>query len=179
MMTSSNGKISALIALCVGNSPVTGGFPSQRQVMQSFDVFFVLRLNGWVNNRDAGDLRRQRAHHDVTVMWNVDLWAKPLMTQSNVCQNHLYHQNKMSCQTVRLFLNICFNYKAPIFHLHKYTSLKSMICNKWSPQINQSGCPQTIFFDMNHMLCNIFRGRIPSAWYLLPICFLSTTPIVM
>ena len=26
------------------------------------------RTNGWANNRDAGDLRRHRAHYDVTVM---------------------------------------------------------------------------------------------------------------
>ena len=26
-------------------------------------------INGWVNNREAGDLRRYRAHYDVTVMW--------------------------------------------------------------------------------------------------------------
>ena len=26
-------------------------------------------LNGWVNNREAGDLRRYRTHYDVTVMW--------------------------------------------------------------------------------------------------------------
>ena len=26
------------------------------------------RINDWVNNREAGDLRRHRAHHDVTVM---------------------------------------------------------------------------------------------------------------
>ena len=25
-------------------------------------------LNGWINNREAGDLRRYRTHHDVTVM---------------------------------------------------------------------------------------------------------------
>ena len=25
--------------------------------------------NGWVNNQDAGDLRRHRTHYDVTVMW--------------------------------------------------------------------------------------------------------------
>ena len=25
-------------------------------------------INGWVNNRDAGDLRRHRAHYDVTAM---------------------------------------------------------------------------------------------------------------
>ena len=27
------------------------------------------RINGWVNNREAGDLRRHGAHYDVTVMW--------------------------------------------------------------------------------------------------------------
>ena len=36
---------SALLALCVGNSPVTDEFPSQRSVTQSFDIFFDLRLN--------------------------------------------------------------------------------------------------------------------------------------
>ena len=45
MMTSSNGNISALLALCAGNSPVTGEFPSQRPVTRSFDVFFDLRPN--------------------------------------------------------------------------------------------------------------------------------------
>ena len=60
---------SALLALCAGNSPVTGEFPSQRPVTRSFDVFFDLCLNNsWVNNRDADDLRRRRAHYDVTVM---------------------------------------------------------------------------------------------------------------
>ena len=36
---------SALLAICTGNSPVTGEFPSQRPVTRSFDVFFDLRLN--------------------------------------------------------------------------------------------------------------------------------------
>ena len=59
----------ALLALCGGNSPVTGEFPSQRPVTRSFDVFFDLRLNkGRVNNREPGDLRRHRAHYGVTVM---------------------------------------------------------------------------------------------------------------
>ena len=48
---------SALLALCAGNSPVTGEFPAQRPVTRSFDIFFDLRLNGWVNNGEAGDLR--------------------------------------------------------------------------------------------------------------------------
>ena len=36
---------SSLLALCEGNSPVSGEFPSQRLVTRSFDVFFDLRLN--------------------------------------------------------------------------------------------------------------------------------------
>ena len=56
IMTSSNGNISALLALCVGNSPVTGEFPPQRPVTRSFDVFFDLRLNKRLSKtRDAGD----------------------------------------------------------------------------------------------------------------------------
>ena len=35
---------SVLLALCAGNSPVTGEFPAQNPVMRSFDVFFDLRI---------------------------------------------------------------------------------------------------------------------------------------
>ena len=37
--------ISALLAICAGNSPVTGEFPPQRPVTRSFDVYFDLRPN--------------------------------------------------------------------------------------------------------------------------------------
>ena len=37
--------VSALLAFCAGSSPVTGEFPSQRPVTQSFGFFFDLRLN--------------------------------------------------------------------------------------------------------------------------------------
>ena len=36
---------SALLAICAGNSPVPGEFPTQRPVTWSFDVFFDLSLN--------------------------------------------------------------------------------------------------------------------------------------
>ena len=59
----------ALLALCAGNSPVTGEFPSQRLVTRSFDVSFDLRVNKRLSNQsEAGDLRRHRAHYDVIVM---------------------------------------------------------------------------------------------------------------
>ena len=59
--------LSALLTLCAGNSPVTGEFPSQRPVTWGFGVFFDLCLN----KREAGDLRRYRAHCDATAMY---LW---------------------------------------------------------------------------------------------------------
>ena len=64
---------SVLLALCAGNSSVTGEFPSPRPVTRSFDVFFDLRLiKDWVNNSEAGDLRRHRAHYDITaIIWRI------------------------------------------------------------------------------------------------------------
>ena len=45
---------SALLAICAGNSPVPGEFPTQRSVTRSFDVFFDLRLNKRLNKRSWG-----------------------------------------------------------------------------------------------------------------------------
>ena len=63
-------KFSALLALCVGNSTVTGEFPTQRPVTRSFDVFFDLHLNKQLKKQSWGWwLRHYRAHYDVIVMW--------------------------------------------------------------------------------------------------------------
>ena len=64
---------SALLAICAGNSPVTGEFPAQRPVTRSFDVFIDLhdlRPNERLSKQysGAGDLRRHRARYDVTVI---------------------------------------------------------------------------------------------------------------
>ena len=64
---------SALLAICAGNTPVPGEFPAKRPVTRSFDVSLICaRINGWVNNGEAGDFRRHPAHYDVTVMWRVE-----------------------------------------------------------------------------------------------------------
>ena len=57
---------STLLAICAGNSPVTGEFPAQRPVTRSFDVFIDLRLNkrlskqswGWWFEAPSGSLWR-------------------------------------------------------------------------------------------------------------------------
>ena len=70
-MTSSNENIFRVTSHLWGEfEPVTGEFPSQRPVTRSFDVFRLMYTwtNDKANHRDADDLRRHRAHYDVTVM---------------------------------------------------------------------------------------------------------------
>ena len=68
-------SFSALLALCAGNSPVSGEFTAQRPVARSFDVFFDMPLIKRLSNtREAGDLRRHRTHYDVIVMHIIQVW---------------------------------------------------------------------------------------------------------
>ena len=45
---------SALLAICAGNSPVPGEFPTQRPVTRSFDVYFDLRPNKRLSKQSWG-----------------------------------------------------------------------------------------------------------------------------
>ena len=61
---------SALVALCEGNhrSPVDSPHTGQRWRALMFTLICAW-TNGWANTRDTGDLRRHRAHYDVTEPW--------------------------------------------------------------------------------------------------------------
>ena len=101
---------SALLALCAGDSPVTGEFPLKRPVARSFDIFFDLGLKkGWVNNRDNGDLRLHRADFYVTVM----LWRKFLqifnISVSLIWNGHISHILLKLIETGWRIYDICVN----------------------------------------------------------------------
>ena len=70
MMTSSNGNSFRVTGpLCGGihRSPVNSPHTGQWRGALMFS-FICARINGWVNNREAGGLRRHRDHYDVNVM---------------------------------------------------------------------------------------------------------------
>ena len=67
---------SALLAICAGNSPVSGEFPAQRPVTRSFDIFFDLRLNKRLSKQPWG--------------WWFETPSCPLWRQCNV--------NSIPCQ---------------------------------------------------------------------------------
>ena len=62
---------SALLAICVGNSPVPGEFPTQMPVTWSFDVFFDLRLNKRFSKQPWG--------------WWFETLSRPLWRHRNDC----------------------------------------------------------------------------------------------
>ena len=70
---------SALLGFCVGNSPVTGEFPSQRPVTRSFDVFFDLRLNKQLSKYSC-------------VWW----FETPPRSLLRHCSDNQYYENKIN-----------------------------------------------------------------------------------
>ena len=62
---------SALLAICAGNSPVSGEFSAQRPVTRHFNVFFDLHRNKRLS-KQWWDLRRYRTNYDVTVKTKSD-----------------------------------------------------------------------------------------------------------
>ena len=68
-MTSSNGNIFRVTGPLCGEFTGPGEFPTQRPV-----ILICVWINGWVNKREAGDLRCHRGHYDVIVMY-ADGWC--------------------------------------------------------------------------------------------------------
>ena len=65
------GTFSALLAICAGNSPVPGEFPTQRPVTRSFDVYFDLCPNERLSKHSWG--------------WWLEMPPRPLWCHRNVC----------------------------------------------------------------------------------------------
>ena len=71
MVTSSNGNIFHVISSLWGESTGHGWIPLTKA--SDAELWFISLIcpwtNGLANNRDAGDLRRHRAHYEVTVIY--------------------------------------------------------------------------------------------------------------
>ena len=91
---------SALLAICEGNSPVTGQFPAQRPVTQSFDVFFDLCLNERLNKQSWG--------------WWFETPSRPLWRQSDAChrflRQHLPGMQTFGYAIISALLFVCLSF---------------------------------------------------------------------
>ena len=109
MMTSSNGIIFRVTGPLCGELTGPGEFPTQRPVTRSFDVFFFIcvRINGWVNNREACDLRRHRAHYDVNIMKStlpLIRWPQLSIASQDFTNTSLRHTQNSRHLTSRIYL---------------------------------------------------------------------------
>ena len=82
---------SPLLTICVGNSPVPGDFPSQRQVTRSFDVFFDLRRNMRLSKQSWG--------------WWFETLSRSLWRQCNADLHSRYTAISRRLQNVGAFVN--------------------------------------------------------------------------
>ena len=70
MMTSSNGNIFRVTGPLCGNSPVKGDFPNKDQWRGALMFYLICaEIKCWVNDGDAGDLRRHPTQYDVIEKW--------------------------------------------------------------------------------------------------------------
>ena len=88
---------SVLLAICVGihRSPVNSPHKGQWRGALMFSLICVW-INGWVNNREAGELRRYRAHCDVSVML---LSVLPYMA---ICEWQSLIARPISCEGISI-----------------------------------------------------------------------------
>ena len=136
---------SALLAICAGNSQVTSEFHSQRPVTRSFGVFFDLRLNnGWISNREAGDLRRHHTHYDVTIIhwvmyptyefnamewFGLSQWEKTLSQWETTLQCNM--SSHWLCPYLEWSQQIINNYAIELT-ISEYSSFNKMRVWKWT-----------------------------------------------
>ena len=80
MMTSLNRNIFRVTGHLCGE--FTGDRWIPRTKASDSELWCFLRsapwINGWVNNREAGDLRRHCTHYDVILMWTCSCWHAQL-----------------------------------------------------------------------------------------------------
>ena len=72
----------------IHRSPVNSPHKGQWRGALMFTLICT-RINGWVNNREAGDLRRHRAHYDVIVMLKCPPLATKHATRGVPTEGHL------------------------------------------------------------------------------------------
>ena len=103
-------SFSALLALCEGNSPVIGEFPSQRPVTRSFDVFFDLHPN----KRLTKQLRRRWFETPSRSLWrHYNVSRKCICNLHDVCR--VYSFEYTSCLLSHtVWVTWCFQFVSAV-----------------------------------------------------------------
>ena len=165
---------SALLAICVGNSPCLW-----RGALK-FSLICT-RINGWVNDREAGDLRRHPAHYDVTVisklLANVAClvgFYKISLSCPGILYNTWTNACSRSCDSLCFFYavnkNVCSRSLNSLrFWCTKYFEIKCQACRNIKRSLQN--------YSIQFQLIWLWSHRMLNRWSLLfnipKICFFS------
>ena len=117
---------SALLAICAGNSPVPGEFPTQRPVTRSFDVYFDLRPNKRLSKQSLG--------------WWFEPLSPPLWRHRNallaVCEGtasrrRISPSKRPIVRSFEVFFIVCLNYMRFCYTAQRFN--RSQQCFKVGP----------------------------------------------
>ena len=143
MKMSSNGNIFRVIGhLCrefTGLRCIPRTQKSQWHGALMFSLICV-SINSWVNNREANDLRRCRAHYEVTVMAQI----YTLGAETSNRNNYSFHKH------------FCIRNNLPfVVDIHKWFSLK---CFRWKHWADAWLCQ--MFYQRYKSLCQQSKGVV-------------------
>ena len=126
---------SALLAICVGNSPVPGDFPTQRPVKRSFDVLFDLRPNKRLSKQSWGcwfEAPSGPIWRHCNVMPLLHLPAKRMVLLSDIIRNTVTFSSFINTMTLRVAKMSCRG-KQYFVYLEKYVTWLVMISRPIKP----------------------------------------------
>ena len=113
MMTSSRGNIFRVTGHLLGDFTGHRWTPLKGQLCGALMFYLICSwINGWVNNGEAGDLRRHCAHYDVTVMKTSSIYVWIIDT-SAICHGDMDPRNiSWSCECTNTGL-LCSHILSP------------------------------------------------------------------
>ena len=119
---------SVLLTLCVGNSPVTGEFPTQKPGTRSFDVFFDLCLNkrlskqswGWWSETPSHPLWRHNNVQPISASPETDKFPGGLAPFPRFSFHFTFNDKGKTAQILN-------SWRYPIAHPH----VRAMGCPLW------------------------------------------------
>ena len=143
---SRHGNISVLLALCEGNPPVTGGFPSERPVTRRFDDFFDLRLNKRLSRQPKHRWFETQSHSLWRISASLALWDRTALRKASntwsvfmFCLHHACHTQLPS--TKDLSSNITYHCYFALHYIYIYIHIYIYILgNIYSPYSLMGWC---------------------------------------
>ena len=159
MRTSSNENISALLALCAGNSPVAGEFPTQRPVTRNFDVSFDLRLNRQLSKQSWDWWFETQS----CSLWRHCIAIKNLLNFSTIAQS--FYMNDFLYKNVSLLTTVIFTVMGIVEMYHLYViylyALLEVVIKTLQYKHHHSVREHII--DWTILLCRFFRDWLSCA----------------